>query len=137
MLSPSRITLENNGKIRPQPDRENAFARASGGAGGIRTHGGLAPTAVFKTAALNHSATAPSVMHERERIHDDLVGNQGGADGDFVFRGLSRSKCRAAARWLSRICPPTMAKVVASTAASSPKPIAAKKSGNASVGMAK
>ncbi|MBY0350933.1 hypothetical protein, partial [Tabrizicola sp.] len=29
--SPSRITLENNEKIRPQPDRENAFARASGG----------------------------------------------------------------------------------------------------------
>ncbi len=30
-----------------------------GGRGGIRTHGGLAPTAVFKTAALNHSATLP------------------------------------------------------------------------------
>ena len=35
--SPTRITLENNGKIRPQPDRENAFARASGGDEGIRT----------------------------------------------------------------------------------------------------
>ena len=33
VLSPSRITLENNGKIRPQPDRENAFAGASGGDG--------------------------------------------------------------------------------------------------------
>ena len=31
----------------------------SGGRGGIRTHGGVAPTAVFKTAALNHSATLP------------------------------------------------------------------------------
>ena len=31
-----------------------------GGRGGIRTHGGLAPTAVFKTAAFNHSATRPS-----------------------------------------------------------------------------
>ena len=30
-----------------------------GGEGGIRTHGELAPTAVFKTAALNHSATHP------------------------------------------------------------------------------
>lgn len=30
-----------------------------GGWGGIRTHGELAPTAVFKTAALNHSATHP------------------------------------------------------------------------------
>jgi hypothetical protein len=34
VLSPSRITLENNGKIRPHPDRENAFARASGGGDG-------------------------------------------------------------------------------------------------------
>ena len=29
--SSTRITPENNGKIRPQPDRENAFAGASGG----------------------------------------------------------------------------------------------------------
>ena len=34
VLSPSRITLENNGKIRSQPVRENAFARASGGGDG-------------------------------------------------------------------------------------------------------
>ena len=34
MLSPTRITLENNEKKRPQPDRENAFAGASGG--GVR-----------------------------------------------------------------------------------------------------
>ena len=32
--SPARITLENNEKIRPQPDRENAFAGASGGGSG-------------------------------------------------------------------------------------------------------
>src|SRR6516165_1026200 len=31
----------------------------SGGRGGIRTHEGLTPLAVFKTAALNHSATLP------------------------------------------------------------------------------
>src|SRR3954469_18138646 len=30
-----------------------------GGEGGIRTHGEREPTAVFKTAALNHSATHP------------------------------------------------------------------------------
>ena len=29
--SPASITLENNGKIRPQPEGENAFAGASGG----------------------------------------------------------------------------------------------------------
>ncbi len=58
--SPVRITLENNVKIRPQPDWENAFAGASGGGGGIRTHGGLSPTSVFKTGAFNHSATPPT-----------------------------------------------------------------------------
>jgi hypothetical protein len=30
-----------------------------GGQGGIRTHGELAPSAVFKTAAFDHSATCP------------------------------------------------------------------------------
>ena len=30
-----------------------------GGESGIRTHGGIATTAVFKTAALNHSAISP------------------------------------------------------------------------------
>ena len=55
-----RITLENNGKIRPQPDRENAFAGASGGGGGIRTHGTLSRTPVFKTGAFDHSATPPT-----------------------------------------------------------------------------
>lgn len=30
-----------------------------GGSGGIRTHGGVPPTLVFKTRALNHSATLP------------------------------------------------------------------------------
>ena len=34
--------------------------RVSGGRGGIRTHGTLAGTPVFKTGALNHSATLPS-----------------------------------------------------------------------------
>ena len=33
----------------------------NGGGGGIRTHGGVAPTSVFKTGALNHSATPPRV----------------------------------------------------------------------------
>ncbi|WP_229583341.1 hypothetical protein [Paracoccus sp. S-4012] len=33
-LSPACITFENNEKIRPQPDRENAFARTGGGGDG-------------------------------------------------------------------------------------------------------
>ena len=61
VLSPTRITHENNGKIRPEPDRENAFARASGGWGGIRTHGTVARTSVFKTDSLNHSDTHPRI----------------------------------------------------------------------------
>jgi hypothetical protein len=35
--------------------------RVIGGRGGIRTHGTLAGTPVFKTGALNHSATLPSL----------------------------------------------------------------------------
>ena len=55
----SRITLENNEKIRPQMDQENASAGAGGGGGGIRTHGTVSRTPVFKTGALNRSATPP------------------------------------------------------------------------------
>jgi hypothetical protein len=36
----------------------------SGGRGGIRTHGTLAGTPVFKTGALNHSATLPSQRYQ-------------------------------------------------------------------------
>jgi hypothetical protein len=31
----------------------------NGGEGEIRTHGGISPSPVFKTGALNHSATSP------------------------------------------------------------------------------
>jgi hypothetical protein len=43
-----------------EPDRIKSLEADDGGRGEIRTHGELAPTAVFKTAALNHSATRPS-----------------------------------------------------------------------------
>ncbi len=36
----------------------------SGGGGEIRTHGRVTPTAVFKTAALNRSATPPHFRQE-------------------------------------------------------------------------
>ena len=39
-----------------------------GGESGIRTHGRLAPTAVFKTAALNHSAISPIFLHGRRAL---------------------------------------------------------------------
>jgi hypothetical protein len=38
------------------------FGLRIGGRGGIRTHEGLTPLAVFKTAALNHSATLPLLI---------------------------------------------------------------------------
>ena len=60
VLSLSCITLENNEKFRRQSGHEKLSARASGGGGGIRTHGGLSPTSVFKTGALNRSATPPT-----------------------------------------------------------------------------
>jgi len=47
VLSPSRITLENNGKIQPQPDRENAFARASGGGDATGIQPSLPPKPLF------------------------------------------------------------------------------------------
>jgi hypothetical protein len=37
-------------------------AARTGGRGGIRTHGTLAGTPVFKTGALNHSATLPDFV---------------------------------------------------------------------------
>ena len=78
MLSPNRTTLENNGKIRPQPDWENTFAGASGGETGIRTLGGVSPTTVFETAPFDHSGTSP-----RWGLGGDLVGMRGGRKGEF------------------------------------------------------
>ena len=60
VLSPTRITPENNGKIRPQPDRENEFARASGGERGIRTLETVPRLHTFQACAFDHSATSPS-----------------------------------------------------------------------------
>src|SRR5687767_9371210 len=44
----------------PKPENTWLFD-LTGGRGGIRTHGTLAGTPVFKTGALNHSATLPSL----------------------------------------------------------------------------
>ena len=42
-----------------QKHKLNSFAYKFGGEGGIRTHGTVAGTLVFKTRALNHSTTSP------------------------------------------------------------------------------
>ena len=39
----------------------------SGGEGGIRTPGGLAPPTVFKTVAIDHSATSPQSLRPNNR----------------------------------------------------------------------
>ncbi len=69
-----------------------------GGRGGIRTHGGLAPTAVFKTAALNHSATLPRPSPVRvfdyRFARDETSATDAGAcpcpKGSSMFRGHAR-----------------------------------------------
>ena len=44
---PARITLKTTEKHRPQPDRENAFARASGGGGGSGVERSLPPKSLL------------------------------------------------------------------------------------------
>ena len=91
VLSPSRITPGHNGKIRPQPDRENSFAGMSGGETGIRTLGGLAPTTVFETAPFDHSGTSP----QAKASVDDAAVFSGGAGRAQGVEGPSRSERRA------------------------------------------
>ena len=43
--------------------KNNGLFLNSGGSGEIRTHERLTPSAVFKTAAFNHSATLPVARH--------------------------------------------------------------------------
>src|SRR5579859_6528828 len=53
----TRGCTEHRASARPSQKRANSRTKCGGG--GIRTHGELAPTAVFKTAAFDHSATPP------------------------------------------------------------------------------
>ena len=54
---------------------------ALSGWGGIRTHGGVSPTPVFKTGALNHSATHPETCNKRVRQVWILGGRERFANG--------------------------------------------------------
>src|SRR5271166_4495398 len=60
----------------------------TGGRGETRTHGGVAPTAVFKTAALNHSATLPAYQTSSEFIAAQVRKSQ--CPGERLGGGLSR-----------------------------------------------
>ena len=62
----SRATLKGDSPIQPEnnalgqsPFPDTLKRMVHGGGGRIRTHGGIAPTTVFKTAAFNRSATPP------------------------------------------------------------------------------
>jgi hypothetical protein len=47
---------------------------SSGGEGGIRTHGRIAPTPVFKTGAFNRSATSPISL--KSTLYSALTGRR-------------------------------------------------------------
>src|SRR6476619_2352520 len=58
LFPPKRCTLWFCCGLRTMANKREQY---TGGRGGIRTHGTLAGTPVFKTGALNHSATLPSL----------------------------------------------------------------------------
>ena len=53
------VYVEANFAAKPRDFEETIYSNRVGGWGGIRTPGTLASTPVFKTGALNHSATHP------------------------------------------------------------------------------
>jgi hypothetical protein len=89
VLSPTRITPEYNGKIRPQPDRENAFARASGGGDGT----GIEPSVeIVAEAKAPEIATAVPNHIEIELAGGHRMRISGCYDPDTLarlIRGLS------------------------------------------------
>ena len=78
----------------------------AGGWGGIRTHGEREPTPVFKTGALNHSATHPLAAAYRE----------GKADSSFLAYSVIASAAKQSSTGLPR--PPAFAGVLAMTGTS-------------------
>jgi hypothetical protein len=72
-LQPTETTPQS-----PHSGRDVQPQIVGGGSGGIRTHGTVPRTLVFKTRALNHSATLPDIRQgkTRERCRDsgfDLI----------------------------------------------------------------
>src|SRR5262245_39891057 len=67
ILSAHRLATSGAGGVAEKFLKRSTAETGAGGGGGIRTHGGVAPTAVFKTAALNHSATPPLRAEGKEQ----------------------------------------------------------------------
>ena len=66
-LSPQRHRSERL-KLRLDIKKIELWKRLLNGEGRIRTDGGLAPTLVFKTRAINHSTTSPEVPYPKDRL---------------------------------------------------------------------
>ena len=78
-----------------------SLKKRDGGGGGIRTHGRVAPTTIFKTVAFNRSATPPHLKYRNqwtvhtqksENIIAEIPANSGVAylrsDGEAVLADL-------------------------------------------------
>ena len=63
----------------------------TGGRGGIRTHGTLAGTPVFKTGALNHSATLPDQQDQALSLADDRTQRELGPSPDPKSSGSKKT----------------------------------------------
>ena len=59
----TKNTSEQNGQKNTPCQQKSPFRDLNGGGGGIRTHGTLARTTVFKTAPINRSGTPPKLFN--------------------------------------------------------------------------
>jgi len=93
VLSPSRITLENNGKIRPQPGRENDSNRLGGGGDGSD----IQPSPGFTRVAMT-AKTAPrdiaSVCKLRCAVYTRKSSEEG-LEQEFNSLHAQREACEA------------------------------------------
>jgi hypothetical protein len=79
VLSSSRITLEYNEKIRPEPDRENAFARASGGGNESSKISAQSP-AVIRWQNCTRTLVSKRLLIAFSRLRPVGTSQNGGAD---------------------------------------------------------
>ena len=94
MLSPSRITPEYNGKIRPQPDRENRFVSASGGERGIRTLETVPRLHTFQAGAFDHSAISPHRLFPGWKRSGKAGLRAGASERQYTYRRPLRKGSR-------------------------------------------
>ena len=91
--SPTRITPANNGKIRPQLDGENAFARASGGEDGIRPAGFVRRPRYARPQGDHLASTTEEGRGCRPRASNGRLGLDGWGDAGPVF-DLKEKRCQ-------------------------------------------